>query len=780
MAATAPLLETKDLAPLSQTNFGSAVSQPGPLSSTNLSALNDPSYGNLGNSGAPTSGDISALTGGAGDINAGAIDPGSTPSLNFATDPTTGLGAPPATSTGDQGLLGSLGSTLGGLAPSLIAGGIGLSQAKGAQNQSAQFAAQLAALGGPYTAAGQKLLAQQQSGQLTPDKQNVVTTLNKQGQTLIDSGTTLSAIAQTAYQNYQSGTLPPADEQRLKDQVASQKQQVAQQLASAGITDSTILAGQYAQIDNQASITRQQLLDARFATGNQAYDQWLSSTTQGQALQAEASKFAASSLDQMLQQSLQLGSEGMQPIEAAIQLQIQSDAALSGQVNQLLGNLASAYAYQTTGGKPGAAGSNPLASLGAAAGKALGGFGGASGGGGSTSTAIGDSLAGQDPGLTQGALDATAPASDPNTISGLASNNDPYAFSGLDTGSPPGPSSAGGEAAVPGSTAAPSSGIDLGGLGTAAGFAGGALAIGSGLASGKPIGEARAAVGATQLASKAGLVSPQANAIAGDLGNVLGIYSGLKQGGVAGYGGAAVNAAQLGAKAGAFGGSSAAVSSAAGYVAAPLALYNEISTWKSGATASDALAGAETGAAIGSIIPGIGTVIGGVVGGALGAISSIFGGTDKTHRSWTEYSYGQNRAETSKNPAELMSTIGGLMRSPDKKFSGDVDFQGDGNKFTTSIASQVASAVKSGKVPPNATPQQIFSQVVQPWLQSLPGGWTQTDSKDPNRARVANAEQNLVLDVINNYQKGMPITYGETVGQKPEYAYTPYSQLSGG
>jgi hypothetical protein len=70
--------------------------------------------------------------------------------------------------------------------------------------------------------------------------------------------------------------------------------------------------------------------------------------------------------------------------------------------------------------------------------------------------------------------------------------------------------------------------------------------------------------------------------------------------------------------------------------------------------------------------------------------------------------------------------------------------------------------------------------VVQPWLEGLPGGWLQSNPSDPNRARVANAEQNLVLDVINNYQQGKPITYGETVGQKAEYSYTPYSQLKTG
>lgn len=825
-------------------NTGSAVSAPGPLSSTNLSGLGglggnlspfdpnntafDPSAFGGSTSPALSGVDLSALN---DPVNVGTLNTG-TPNANFPTDPATGQ--PPASATGSQGLLSSLGSlipsasTLAGLAPTAAAGAIGLAQAKSSQQQNQALANQLAALGGPYTAAGQKLLAQWQSGQISPAQQNVVGTLNKQGQTLMDSAAPLSAIAQAAYQNYQSGTLPPADEQRLNDQVAAQKQQVAQQLASAGITDSTILAGQNAQIDNQAKITRQQLLDARFATGNQAYDQWLSATTQGQALQAEASKFAASSLDTMLTQSLNLSAEGMQPIEESIQLEMQSNNALSAQVNQLMGNLAAAYAYQTTGGNPPGGGASGSGVTGAIA-NALKGLGGSSGGSGgpSAGSITATDNAGLDFGNSatqQGAIDASAPTLDPNTISGLESTLDP------NFGDPSaGPNSAGGEAAMPDLTSgainatAPNldpntisglastssgGGVDLSSLGSAAGIGAGALGVYQGLSSGKPVGEARAAVGATQLAGKAGLVSPQVGAGAGALMGVLGIYSGLQQGGVAGGAGALVGAGQLAgginayavssaAAAAAAGGASSAEAAAAGvaagtpalqaagqaaaYVAAPLDLYNEITTWKSGATGKDALSGAETGAAIGTIIlPGFGTVIGGALGGIAGAVSSLFGSTDRTKRSWDQYSYGQNRAETANNPAELMSTIGGLMRNPDTKFSGDTYFKGDGNKFTTSIASQVASAVKSGAVPANATPQQIFSKVVQPWLEGLPGGWTQADASDPNRARVANAEQNLVLDVINNYQQGKPITYGETVGQKAEYSYTPYSQLKGG
>jgi hypothetical protein len=273
--------------------------------------------------------------------------------------------------------LQSKGSQLSGLGPYAAVAGIGMSQAKQAQQDAQQKANTLAALGSPYISAGQDLLKQFQSGQIRPDQQAVATLAQQQGQTLIDSGSALSAIAQQAYQDYQSGKLPAADEQQLQNQVAAQKQELRQRLSQQGIADSSILAGYDQQVENQAMITRQQLLDARFATGNQAYDEWLKSTTQGQQLKLQGAQFASQALDTMLSESLGLGSEGMQPVESAVQLAIQSDQQLSQQVSDLLGNLAAAYAYTVSGpGRGGGAGG--------------GGAGSGGGGGGTMSSIIGN------------------------------------------------------------------------------------------------------------------------------------------------------------------------------------------------------------------------------------------------------------------------------------------------------------------------------------------------------------------------------------------------------
>lgn len=796
----------------SAVNFGSAFSSPGSLSSTNLA-------------GAPSTTDLSALGGTFGtsqgptdsqgvpyslyapqaNPNSPQFNPNWTPPGTTASptsDPLAALNDPNYFTSGGQSatgtpyapattqpvgspatgapatdwskLLGSAGQTALGLAPSLIAGGIGLSQAKSAQNENTAFANQLQALGGPYTAAGQQLLKQFQSGQIRPDQQKVADLATSQGQSLIDSGAGLSSIAQAAYKDYQAGKLPPADEQRLADQTAAQKQELRQRLAGQGITDSSILAGYDQQIENQANINRQDLLDQRFATGNTAYDQWLKSTEAGQQLKLEGAQFASKSLDDMLTQSLNLGQEGMAPITQAIELKMQSDAALSAQVQQLMGNLAGAYAYGKTGGQVpgGGAPGTAAAALGTAS-SALGVAGKAVGGGGAPST-------GYTSGLGTGAQ-APSNAMDPNyfnasqqqpiydasgnpvTSSGatdpLAALNDPNYFGTSniqpisDPSSPP--SAAGGEAATVGGS----------GTGAALGMAGAGLGIAAGLAQGTPTGYAKAGLGATQLAGKAGLVSPQVNATAGTMMNALGIYSGIKQGGVAGYSGAGVNAAQLGAKAGAFGGASGAVGTAAGYAAIPLSLYNEVTTWQSGATGSDALAGAETGAAIGSVVPVVGTFFGAVIGGIAGAVSSLFGSGKKgvAAANWDQL--------TKSNALKSVAGRDFTTHSWSEAFKGMLDegnniFAGGGkdrHKDPDALAKPLEAQVKSGmaKLGPNATTDQVYNQVIVPWMQSKGSGLNWNVLKNEPQ------QQLMIKSAVDRVLAGEPIVRSEMQSASP-------------
>jgi hypothetical protein len=103
------------------------------------------------------------------------------------------------------------------------------------------------------------------------------------------------------------------------------------------------------------------------------------------------------------------------------------------------------------------------------------------------------------------------------------------------------------------------------GLSTAAGLAGNALAIYSGLKQGGVAGYAGAGISGLTAANKvdslatgSGFLSGGEAAGLGAAGSALGLYNGIKQGGVAGYGSAAINAAQL------YGAASAADTAAGG------------------------------------------------------------------------------------------------------------------------------------------------------------------------------------------------------------------------
>jgi len=214
------------------------------------------------------------------------------------------------------------------------------------------------------------------SGTLTPAQSAVESNAMSAGGKLIAAGAPLSGIAATAFQQYQNGTLPAWQQTQLDQQVAAQKQQVKQSLASQGITDSSVLDAQMQQIDAQAAITKGQLNQQNFATGNQAYDTWLNSTTQGQQLQQQGLQYAAQSLQQDFANALGADSLGGQDVQAAIQLAVQSDTQLAEMMTQFMGSLATAYAIQQ-GGTSGAGG------------KSGGGIPGFSAGGKSPSISIG-------------------------------------------------------------------------------------------------------------------------------------------------------------------------------------------------------------------------------------------------------------------------------------------------------------------------------------------------------------------------------------------------------
>lgn len=310
-------------------------------------------------------------------------------------------------------------------------------------------------------------------------------------------------------------------------------------------------------------------------------------------------------------------------------------------------------------------------------------------------------------------------------------------------------------APAPAATASASSSTGASGLSSALGN------IQQGLQSNSATGDLQSGLGIASLLNKtgaAGSAIPQVSGALGAIGGGLGVYNGLQQGGISGYGGAAVSGLRAGSSvAGLAGDTSLAggLSSAAGYLAAPLALYNFGKNWQSGATGSDALNGAEAGAAVGSIIPVVGTAIGALIGGAVGALSSAFGGGKKDPETTMAQSItaasgtaaGQQQAQAAfQTPSTAFQYLSGIMDAknntpghsePIEQVFGRMQE----GPMVQQMTQQINSALTSGQVSKNATPQQIYSQVVEPWLTSKGASIDTTTSEG---ADVASSLEGLI------------------------------------
>ena len=192
--------------------------------------------------------------------------------------------------------------------------------------------------------------------------------------------------------------------------------------------------------------------------------------------------------------------------------------------------------------------------------------------------------------------------------------------------------------------------------------------------------------------------------------DALAMYQGIKQGGWQGYGGATGAGLQGAGMLLDMPG----VAQAGGAILAPLQTYNMVKGWRSGATGSDALQGAETGAAWGSIIPGIGTVVGGLIGGAAGALSSAFGGGTTSQeaqmaRAIREPTISitpaqQAQMAAAQSPSGNIQYLQGLMNAHNSSMGHESDLQAAFGKnnvggFTDAMTQQINNALKSGTDP---------------------------------------------------------------------------------
>ncbi len=305
------------------------------------------------------------------------------------------------------------------------------------------------------------------------------------------------------------------------------------------------------------------------------------------------------------------------------------------------------------------------------------------------------------------------------------------------------------------------------GVGSTAATGASLFNIEQGLSSGSPTGQAQASLGAASLANKAGAFgssSPQVGQALGAAGGALGIYNGIKQGGVMGYGSAAVGAGNVALNTGLISAGST-VGQAIPVLGAALSTYNAVANYKSGATGSDALNGAEAGAAIGSIIPGIGTLIGGVIGGAVGAISSAFGPgakdpeTTQVQNVINATSSAGNSTAVAASVANPYVSLAGLFDDRSSTLPIYQQYGRDGeSKFANGMINQINTAYNNGTINSNSTPQQVYNSVVAPWVNGMGTGWSDVGST------YTATTQGLIQNMVSQYMNGSYKSAWQSVG----------------
>jgi hypothetical protein len=326
------------------------------LGSAASSALSSPTGGNVVASTNPTLGIDPATSGVVGATSAlgmtGTMGMPQMTGTGGSTSP-TGVASPatsPSTDLGLESELGTLfgsptaGSAMSGLGTYGALAGLGIYGANQANASTASTVAPAYAMGQPLVNAGNQLLGEGMAGQLTPLQQQQLTTSQQQGQTLINAATPVGQIAQQYMKQFQSGNLLPADQAALDQSVTASKAQLAQALGPN--VDSTTMATYSAQIDQQALITKQTMLNSYLATGNQEFDQWATTTEAGQATIAAGQAAAVANIDQTFNEAFQASATGQSPIMQAIQDTLQSNAQIANALQQYMGNLTKGYALQ--------------------------------------------------------------------------------------------------------------------------------------------------------------------------------------------------------------------------------------------------------------------------------------------------------------------------------------------------------------------------------------------------------------------------------------------------
>jgi len=195
-------------------------------------------------------------------------------------------------------------------------------------------------------------------------------------------------------------------------------------------------------------------------------------------------------------------------------------------------------------------------------------------------------------------------------------------------------------------------------------------------------------------------------------------------------------------------------------------------------TTSLTLTGAKAGATVGSVIPGVGTAVGAVVGAVVGLVGSFFGPAK------------EGQAEVTWND---MLKNGYLYKEQGRAFDeryfgeaikGAMDNNGNqwpccganGHKSPDGFYQPLAQVVVNGflnkVVPLSATPAQVMSAVVMPWIMGGASGLMRYSAGGSTGMLNGTETQALIGAAVDRYLAGLPITRADM----PSYAGQGYTQ----
>jgi hypothetical protein len=192
-----------------------------------------------------------------------------------------------------------------------------------------------------------------------------------------------------------------------------------------------------------------------------------------------------------------------------------------------------------------------------------------------------------------------------------------------------------------------------------------------------------------------------------------------------------------------------------------------------GGTVSSAAGGATTGASLGSAFPVVGTAIGAVVGAIVGEAAHLMQRhVGKAEASWTAPGFyaslnvTQGRDYDEKQFSEAFK---GMLDTGNNIVPGcGPDRHKNPDCLLGPMAAVIAQGYLSGAVPLSATTQQVFSQVVTPWLQSGAGGLVN------GRALMGEAIQlQMMKAATDRYLAGEAMTRGDMPAYQNQGAHTP-------